>query len=145
MRVSPDLSSAGRCREQTPVKNEEPPPHWNWLLALLVLPALALGRLGLHVDRGWLFLGAGALSLLTFAVYAADKRAAKSAAGRVPESVLHLLELLGGWPGAWVAQRVVRHKGAKLRHRPVFRLIVLAHQLMALDYLPGWPMLRSLR
>ena len=130
------------------MQNTEPPPNWNWLLALLallVLPALALGRLGLHVNRGGLFLAAGALSLLTFAVYAADKRAAKSAAGRVPESVLHLLELLGGWPGAWVAQQVVRHKSAKLRYRAVFWLIVALHQLVALDYLLGWPLLRSLR
>lgn len=130
------------------MRSDDAHRSWDWLLALLgllLLPALALGRLGLHVEPRRLFLGAGAVSLLTFVVYAVDKRAARNAAGRVPESVLHLLELLGGWPGAWVAQRLVRHKNAKPGYQAVFWLIVLAHQLAALDCLLGWPLLRVLR
>jgi uncharacterized membrane protein YsdA (DUF1294 family) len=135
-------------RERSGPTRTEAPRSWDWFLAwlaLLVLPALALGRLGLTVDRGWLWGGAAALSLLTFAVYAADKGRAKSGGGRVPESTLHLLELLGGWPGAFLAQRVVRHKNAKVRYQVWFWLIVLAHQLVALDYLLDWPMLHVLR
>jgi len=41
---------------------------------------------------------------------------------------LHLLELLGGWPGAFLAQRRLRHKCSKRRYQFVFWLIVLAYQ-----------------
>lgn len=120
---------------------------WNWLLALLallLLPALALGRLGLTFDRAWLFGGWAALSLVTFSTYVADKGRAQAGGGRVPEALLHLLELLGGWPGAFVAQRVVRHKNAKPAYQIVFWLIVTAHELVALDYLLGWSLWRWL-
>lgn len=121
---------------------------WNWLLgllALLVLPALALGRLGLRVDRTWLFLAAGALSFATFVAYLADKRRAQTGGGRVPELMLHTLEGLGGWPGALLAQHTVRHKTAKRRYLVWFWLIVVAHELVALDYLLGWPLLEGAR
>ena len=60
------------------------------------------------------------MSLVTFVVYAMDKRAARRGAWRTPESTLHLLELLCGWPGAWLAQRVLRHKSVKISFRIVF-------------------------
>lgn len=115
--------------------------NWNWLLALLallLLPALALGRLGLSVNRTWLLVGAGAISLFTFLLYLADKGRAKTQDRRLPEVVLHLCEALGGWPGAFAAQHVVRHKNAKLSYQIVFWGIVAAHQFVALDYLLGW-------
>ncbi len=121
--------------------SETPVRSWNWLLALLallLLPALALGRLGLHFDRAWLFGGWAALSLVTFSVYVTDKGQAKASGGRVPEALLHLLEALGGWPGAFVAQQVVRHKNAKFGYQVAFWIIVALHQVVALDYLLGW-------
>lgn len=123
-------------------------PNWNWLLgllALLLLPALALGRLGLTMNRWWLLGVAAFLSAVTFVAYASDKGRAKSRGWRWPESTLHALEAAGGWPGALVAQRVWRHKTVKLRYQAVFWLIVALHQLLALDYLLGWPMARGLR
>lgn len=114
---------------------------WNWLLALLallLLPALALGRLGLAVNRTWLFVGAGAISVFTFLLYLADKGRARTGEGRVPEMALHVCEALGGWPGAFAAQQTLRHKNAKLSYQFFFWTIVAAHQLVALDYLLGW-------
>ena len=106
---------------------------------LLVAPAWALYRgLGpsfVTYAAGWLT----AISLLSFAVYGFDKRRAAQAGERTPETVLHLLELLGGWPGAFLAQRVFRHKTAKVPFQIVFWLIVLLYQAVALDYLMGWP------
>lgn len=68
-----------------------------------------------------------AMSGVTFAVYVRDKRAARMRRARTPESTLHLLELLGGWPGAFLAQRIIRHKNAKTRYQVVFGLVVAAH------------------
>ena len=40
---------------------------------------------------------------------------------------LHLLELLGGWPGALVARHCLRHKTQKGSYRRGFWFIVLLH------------------
>lgn len=61
-----------------------------------------------------------ALSALTFLVYALDKSAAQQGRWRTSEKTLHLLALLGGWPGALVAQQVLRHKSSKAAFRAVF-------------------------
>jgi uncharacterized membrane protein YsdA (DUF1294 family) len=66
-------------------------------------------------------------SVLTFIVYVLDKTAARKDLSRTPESTLHLLALLGGWPGALVAQQVVRHKTGKTRFQLVFALTVIAN------------------
>lgn len=67
------------------------------------------------------------LSTLTFIVYALDKHAAQTGRWRTPESTLHLLELAGGWPGAWVAQQVLRHKSRKPAYRVAFWAMVVLH------------------
>ena len=61
-----------------------------------------------------------ALSLITIAVYAKDKIAAKRGSWRTQESTLHLLSLAGGWPGALIAQHMLRHKSSKQEFRVVF-------------------------
>lgn len=66
-------------------------------------------------------------SLLSFIVYAWDKNSAQRGAWRIKESTLHLLGLLGGWPGAMVAQQVLRHKSAKEEFRFVFWLTVIVN------------------
>ncbi len=73
------------------------------------------------------------MSLVAFAAYAMDKRAAKRGAWRTPESTLHTLELLCGWPGAWLAQRLLRHKSVKTSFRIVFFMMVVLN-LAALAY-----------
>ena len=65
------------------------------------------------------------MSLLTFIAYAIDKSAAKAQRWRTPETTLHLLALAGGWPGALLAQRWLRHKSAKRKFLAVFWLTVL--------------------
>jgi uncharacterized membrane protein YsdA (DUF1294 family) len=63
-----------------------------------------------------------AASAIAFAAYALDKSAAGRAARRTPERTLHLLSLLGGWPGALLGQRLLRHKTRKLPFLAVFWL-----------------------
>lgn len=52
-------------------------------------------------------------SLLTYFAYSNDKAAAQENRWRTKESTLHLFGLFGGWPGALVAQKILRHKSKK--------------------------------
>jgi len=61
----------------------------------------------------------------TYLAYYLDKEAARSAAWRIPEKTLHLLALAGGWPGALIAQQLLRHKTRKLSFQLVFWSTVL--------------------
>ena len=54
-----------------------------------------------------------ASSLGTFLAYAIDKSAARSGRWRTPEATLHMWGLACGWPGALLAQQLLRHKTAK--------------------------------
>jgi uncharacterized membrane protein YsdA (DUF1294 family)/cold shock CspA family protein len=65
------------------------------------------------------------VSLLTFIVYARDKSAAQKGAWRTPENTLHLLSIIGGWPGALIAQQKLRHKSQKQLFRFIFWITVL--------------------
>lgn len=74
-----------------------------------------------------IILGYAAVSLLTFVMHWRDKRAATSGRWRVSEKSLHLLELAGGWPGAMLAQSLLRHKSRKLSYRVILVMIALVH------------------
>ncbi len=75
-------------------------------------------------ELGWWY---GGVSLLTLLLYAKDKSAAERGAWRTQESTLHLAALLGGWPGAAMAQAFLRHKSRKTSFRVVFWLTILAN------------------
>jgi uncharacterized membrane protein YsdA (DUF1294 family) len=66
-----------------------------------------------------------AASVVAFAVYAADKSAARAGRRRTPENTLILLGLVGGWPGALVAQQTLRHKTRKTSFLAAFWLSVV--------------------
>ena len=68
-----------------------------------------------------------AFSLFTFIVYARDKSAAVKGNWRTPESTLHMLSLIGGWPGALLAQRTLRHKSRKRSFQSVFWITVFVN------------------
>jgi cold shock CspA family protein len=70
-------------------------------VATLFCLAAAATRFG---TRGWLLAVYPSMSLVAYLMYARDKLSAIRGTWRVPESSLHLAELLGGWPGAYVAQ-----------------------------------------
>ena len=61
-----------------------------------------------------------AVSTFTFLVYAKDKWAARTYRWRTKESTLHTLAFVGGWPGALIAQQVLRHKSQKNSFQFVF-------------------------
>ena len=90
------------------------------LFCLVLIVAFLLERLSLLALYAY-----GIMSLLTFIVYAWDKTAAKRDVRRVPEKYLHLLALFCGWPGAVLAQRLIRHKSSKRRFQLIFWLSVV--------------------
>jgi uncharacterized membrane protein YsdA (DUF1294 family) len=67
------------------------------------------------------------MSAVAFVFYWRDKRQAQRGRWRVPEATLHAIELFGGWFGAWLAQRVLRHKSSKPGYQLVFWTIVAVH------------------
>ena len=74
------------------------------------------------------------INLMTMIAYGVDKNAARNGAWRVPEMQLHLLELLGGSPGAFVAQKLFHHKTKKKSFQLSF-LFVLALQAVIVYYI----------
>lgn len=109
--------------------------------ALLAIPVYAGYRLG--PGFYWLGIWTLVMSGITYWVYAMDKRRAKESLWRIPEVNLHLLELLGGWPGAFLAQRRLKHKCSKFSYQFVFWLIVLLYQFVAFDSLHNWQYSRT--
>jgi len=70
---------------------------------------------------------AAVASVVSFMLYALDKRSAVKGRRRVPESTLLAGDLLFGYPGGFVAQRVLRHKGRKRSYQLRYWLIVALH------------------
>ncbi len=94
------------------------------IIGLLFLVALA--GFGFAGKLPWWLVGAYAFaSLVTYFAYGLDKGAARTGRWRTPESTLHGLALLGGWPGAAIAQRVLRHKNRKNSFLVVFWLTAI--------------------
>ena len=105
-------------------------PYLRFMLIGVGSALLLLVGLATVLDRPaslalWLVMWVTALSLATFGVYGYDKLQAKQGGLRVPEVVLHLIGLLGGTPGAFVAMRLFHHKTNKARFQAVFWATVL--------------------
>lgn len=69
------------------------------------------------------------MSVITFCAYGLDKYKAQKGLWRISEKTLHILELYCGWPGALLAQRLLRHKSYKKSFRIVFWAMVVLNIL----------------
>lgn len=80
---------------------------------------------------GWVWMLVLAWHAIACAVsaslYAIDKRRAVKGGWRIPEKRLHLVDLLGGWPGGWLARRRLRHKTSKSGFVVVFWITAVLH------------------
>ena len=70
---------------------------------------LLIWGVGLNWYLAWIL----AWSVVTFAFYGYDKHQAIAQGLRVPEIVLHLLALIGGFLGGWAGRAYFRHKTRK--------------------------------
>ena len=108
------------------------------LAGLLATPAYSLWQFfpikDVQFAGGWVLV----LSILTFWLYWIDKKRARKGEWRVTENALQLMAFLGGWPGAFVAQKILRHKSSKASFQFTFWLIILLYQYIAIDALLDW-------
>ncbi|OUS28108.1 DNA-binding protein [Thalassotalea sp. 42_200_T64] len=95
-------------------------------LAVAFLSFIAIAFTLGHFPQNLVFVYFG-LSIVTFFAYARDKSKAKRNAWRIKESTLHLFALIGGWPGAAMAQQLFRHKSQKRKFRVRFWLTVIVN------------------
>ena len=103
------------------------------LLAVLLAVAGGLRELGAR----WVVAVLGAIWIVTWGVYAWDKRRAGLHERRVPELVLLGLALLGGSPAALAAMLVLRHKTRKPSFLLKFGLVAAVQVGLAVLYFRG--------
>ena len=116
-------------RKMVPSNRRPNPSPAQWGTATLyAIPAFLLVYLAVSVlwkPPLWIAAVYGAASVVTFVAYAMDKSAATKGAWRTPESTLHFLGLACGWPGALLAQQLLRHKSTKTEFRATFWITVV--------------------
>ena len=98
-------------------------------ISALIIGGVFLGMLGvaeLIINRSFLLVSfCFVMSLVAYFLYAVDKTAAQKGRWRIAEAHLHLLALIGGWPGAMVAQQKLRHKTKKQEFLFIFWVTVI--------------------
>ncbi len=129
--------SSGRTRAEMVARAGEGLPNAQWgkrgnfasafaVLFLILLAGLTItGRLPIVVPGLYLI-----ASIVAFVAYALDKSAAKNDRWRTSESTLHLYGLVGGWPGALMAQKLLRHKSSKRSFQMAFWVTVFLNNMV---------------
>ncbi len=97
-------------------------------IALVVfLYPLIYNNTDLHPYAVWLV----DLSVITFGMYFLDKLLSKMGKVRVPELILHVLAVLGGFPGGWAGMLFFRHKTQHPDFLTILTLSTLVHAALA--------------
>ena len=105
---------------------------WRTGTAAVAFGALVAGWAGALIPPA-VAVGYGALSCIAFTLYRHDKHAAQAGRRHTRERTLHLIDLLGGWPGGLLAQDRFRHKTRKARFQLTFWATVAIHCVLL-----GW-------
>ncbi len=92
---------------------------------LAVIAAVAL-FIALQTSTTWSWYWSWLVSagVVAFVYYALDKAFAKAGTGRIPEMLLHLLALTGGFIGALIGMLAFRHK-SNVRSHPLFLPVII--------------------
>ena len=101
-------------------------PKTSFLLLAILL--IAAAGLFIYFLTGWelLWVWLVAVNSITFLAYGFDKGQAKGGGGRVPEMILHLLAISGGFLGGWLGRGLFHHKTRK----PVFTLVLIISTIL---------------
>lgn len=102
-----------------PVQQQSRKRPWAIPLAALTLAGLVAawvaGKIPIFIPA--VYVG---MSVIAYVLYGWDKVSARGGRWRTKESTLLLAGLLGGWPGALIAQERMRHKTAKASFQTTF-------------------------
>jgi len=109
-----------RLTPSAPASRSNIPPTFAACFLVFVVVAVLAGRLPVAILALYFV-----ASLVAFFAYAFDKSAAQRNQWRTQESTLHFFALVGGWPGALAAQRLLRHKSAKASFQATFWVTVV--------------------
>lgn len=120
----PRAVNAVLAGDKRPPRTKRRSPAWAILGAVIFFSAAGAAVLVANLPPAILLIYLAA-SVVTFIAYAIDKSAARKGRWRTQEGTLHLLAVIGGWPGALVAQSVLRHKSSKQPFRVIFWLTVI--------------------
>lgn len=114
---------AGVGKKRVSVRRETALPlYFSLAFAVLIVALSVLGFLHWKVAVFY-----AVLNVMTWFLYMFDKEAARKSGQRRPERILHLLALIGGWPGALLAQRMFRHKSSKRSFQQTYWTTVALH------------------
>ena len=111
-----------RLRHELATSSAPPRPVISIVVFAVLMVAAVLAKLPLAVVAYYLV-----MSCVAFVAYGVDKWAARNGRWRTPEASLHAIALFGGWPGALLAQGVLRHKSRKAEFLVVFWITVVAN------------------
>ena len=91
-------------------------------IALGVIPFLLV-----YLNTGWhpYLVWLGAWSFSAFVLYVIDKTLAKAKGLRIPELILNLLAVVGGFAGCWAGMFAFHHKSNRSKH-PIMWLVLIA-------------------
>lgn len=90
------------------------------LIASLILFLL----LNFQTSWWWYWNWLIAASIVTFVMYGIDKLQAKREGGRIPNLILHVMSLIGGFVGALFGRIVFNHK-SNIRSNPLFLITLI--------------------
>ena len=101
---------------------------FRYLFFALLLLSLLAGSFAFIVPLFYL-----EASLFTYWLYQIDKKLAASGhSSRLPEESLQMFSLIGGWPGALIAQKRLHHKVHKMSFQREFRFVVYGNSCFLL-------------
>ncbi|MCU0857174.1 MAG: DUF1294 domain-containing protein [Pontiellaceae bacterium] len=75
------------------------------------------------------------MGTLCFFMMKTDKRRAEEGRWRISDDSIHLAQLLWGWPGTLIAQKIYLHKARKKPFQGTLNFIIFLHILFWVDYL----------
>jgi uncharacterized membrane protein YsdA (DUF1294 family) len=112
------------------------PYHYGFGLLAFILAGGVFSLLYLATSWPLYLIWIASFSAATFSMFALDKLLSKRGDMRIPEAVLHLCSLLGGFPGQLLGHLLLAHKTNFSKH-PQF-LILFFVSLVAHGLLGYW-------